>query len=98
MKMKNYFGLAERGLRVRNFAKIILLSTGLLFFASACITLGKDFPVAYVPAIKIGRQAKVRFAKCSDHRGFRGIRMENSPGHTVITIILFLENVRQKIW
>jgi len=44
MKMKNYFGLAERGLRVRNFAKIILLSTGLLFFASACITLGKDFP------------------------------------------------------
>jgi len=43
MKMKNYFGLVERGLSVRNFAKIILLSTGLLFFASACITLGKDF-------------------------------------------------------
>ena len=63
MKMKNYFGLAERGLRVRNFAKIILLSTGLLFFASACITLGKDFPVAYVPAIKIGETSKSEVRK-----------------------------------
>jgi len=63
MKIQNYFELAERGLSVRNFAKIILLSAGLLFFASACITLGKDFPVAYVPAIKIGETTKSEVRK-----------------------------------
>jgi hypothetical protein len=58
MKIQNYFELAERCLCIRNFAKILIFSTGLLFFASACITLGKDFPVENVPAIKIGQTTK----------------------------------------
>ena len=56
--MKNYFVLDERGLSVLNFAKISILSTGLFFFASGCITLGKDFPVANVHAIKVGQTTK----------------------------------------
>lgn len=61
--MKNYFVLDERGLSVLSFAKISILSTGLLFFASGCITLGKDFPVAHVPAIKIGQTTKSEVRK-----------------------------------
>ena len=30
----------------QNFAKLLILFTGLTFFMSGCITLGKDFPVS----------------------------------------------------
>lgn len=35
----------------QNFAKLLILFTGLTFFMSGCITLGKDFPVSNVPPI-----------------------------------------------
>jgi outer membrane protein assembly factor BamE (lipoprotein component of BamABCDE complex) len=58
MKMINYFFSNERYLSNWNLAKILTLLTGLLFFASSCISLGKVFPVSHVPAIKIGKTTK----------------------------------------
>ena len=63
MKIINYYVLTERYLSIWNLAKILILLTGLLFFASSCISLGKDFPVYHVPAIKIGQTTKSEVRK-----------------------------------
>ena len=63
MKMINYFVLNERDMSVPNLAKILTLLTGLLFFTSSCLSLGKDFPVSHVPAIKIGQTTKSEVRK-----------------------------------
>ncbi len=47
----------------QNFAKLLILFTGLTFFMSGCITLGKDFPVSNVPWIKIGETTKSEVRK-----------------------------------
>jgi outer membrane protein assembly factor BamE (lipoprotein component of BamABCDE complex) len=62
MKIINYFVLTERYLSIWNLTKILTLFTGLLFFSS-CISLGKDFPVSHVPAIKIGQTTKSEVRK-----------------------------------
>jgi outer membrane protein assembly factor BamE (lipoprotein component of BamABCDE complex) len=54
---------SKTSLHLLSLSKFLLVLTGLLFFASACITLGKDFPVAYVPAIKIGQTSKSEVRK-----------------------------------
>ena len=63
MKIINYLVLMERNLNIWNLAKTLTLLIGLLFFASSCITLGKDFPVSNVPAIKIGQTTKSKVRK-----------------------------------
>ena len=63
MKIINYFVLTERYLSIWTLAKILTLLTGLLFFTSSCISLGKDFPVSHVPAIKIGQTTKSEVRK-----------------------------------
>ena len=63
MKIINYFVLTERYLSIWNLAKILTLLAGLLFFASSCISLGQDFPVSHVPAIKIGQTTKSEVRK-----------------------------------
>jgi len=47
----------------RNYAKVLILFTGLTLFASGCITLGKDFPGINVPIIKIGKTTKNQIRK-----------------------------------
>ena len=63
MKIINYFVLTERYMSIWTLAKILTLLTGLLFFTSSCISLGKDFPVSHVPAIKIGQTTKSEVRK-----------------------------------
>ena len=63
MRIINYFVLTERYLCIWTLAKILTLLTGLLIFTSSCISLGKDFPVSHVPAIKIGQTTKSEVRK-----------------------------------
>ena len=55
--------MTKRDLSILNLAKILTLLTGLLFFASSCISLGKDFQESHVPAIKIGQTTKSEVRK-----------------------------------
>ena len=63
MKIIKYFVLNEKDLNIQNLVKLFTLLTGLLFFASSCISLGKDFPESHVPAIKIGQTTKSEVRK-----------------------------------
>ena len=63
MEIVHYFVLTDRDLSSWNLAKILTVLMGLLFFASSCISLGKDFPVSHVPAIQIAQTNKSEVQK-----------------------------------
>ena len=74
MKIIKYFFLTKRFLSIRNLAKILTLFMGVLFFASSCINLGKDFPVFHVPSIKIGQTTKSEVRKLFGSPWLSGIQ------------------------
>ena len=59
-----YFQTSSKlNMHLLNLRKLLILLIGLLFYASACITLGKDFPVSNVPSINVGQTTKSEVRK-----------------------------------
>ena len=54
---------SKRKMHLLNLSKLLILLIGVLFYASACITLGQDFPVSNVPSIKVGQTTKSEVRK-----------------------------------
>ena len=63
MKIRIRQDFAKQKQNFRHVSGLLILVTGLIFFVSGCITLGKDFPVSNVPAIKIGQTKKSEIRK-----------------------------------
>jgi|TARA_Y100001949_G_scaffold11125_1_gene8267 hypothetical protein len=53
----------KRSILLTNFIKMLILFTGVCIFTSACVTLGKDYPVSRVVEIKIGKTSKNEIRK-----------------------------------
>ena len=54
---------SKRKIHLLNLGKFLALLIGLFFYASACITLGKDFAESNVPTIKVGQTTKSEVRK-----------------------------------
>ena len=63
MRLRYYQASSKRKIHLLNLTKFLALLIGLLFYASACITLGKDFPESNVPTIKVGQTTKSEVRK-----------------------------------
>ena len=74
MNIEKHLESSERGLFMRNFAIILILLTGMSWFTSGCITMGKDFPVSNVSVIKIGQTTKIEIRKLFGSPWLSGIQ------------------------